>query len=481
MKRALILAALALLVLVAVLVVRTLRVTAPDYPAVTPPALALDSDALARRLAAALRFPTTADNPAAFKAFHGFLADSFPRTWQTLSPRFFGNSVLLHWRSGHDCAPTLLLAHQDVVPVSEPDQWQQPAFAGVLDDDFVWGRGALDDKGSLMGILEASEALLAAGQTPPCDIYLALGADEEIGGNQGAARIAAALKKQGLHFAMVLDEGGMVLPGAMLGIRQSVAVVGIAEKGYVTMKLVAHGEAGHSSRPPAHTAVGDLAAAVADLQAYPRPAHLSGPTWQMLESIAPYQGFGKRLVLSNLWLFKSLVRRQLEGKPATNALVRTTSAPTVFKAGVKDNVIPAQASALVNFRLAPGDDVDTLLADLKRRLPATIDVSIYQDFRSNPSAVSAVPSPQWQRLAGLIRTTLKVEDASPVVAPYLLVAGTDSRHYQGLSEQIFRFMPVRLGQQDLHRFHGRDERLARDQLATMVRFYAGVMMAPAGG
>lgn len=307
--------------------------------------------------------------------FHDFLRDSFPLTHQTLSLKTFDHSLLYHWDSQNDCPPQLLLAHQDVVPVSSPEQWQHPPFAGVVDDDFVWGRGALDDKGSLMAILEATEALLQNGQTPACDVYLAFGHDEEIGGREGAVKIAAWLEQQGLRFGLILDEGGMMLPGSTLGLDRPVALMGIAEKGYMTVELQAEAEPGHSSRPPERTAIGDLAAAINHLQTHPRPASLSLPTRQMLEQVAPHQSFDKRLVFANLWLFEPLIIRQLEGKPETNALVRTTMSPTLLEAGVKENVLPATASATLNFRLAPGETRESLQAYLQQELPDNIIVT----------------------------------------------------------------------------------------------------------
>ncbi|MED5389149.1 MAG: M20/M25/M40 family metallo-hydrolase, partial [Pseudomonadota bacterium] len=347
MKRLLQLLVLAVLILLAVLLYNTLTLPQADNRVANLPEWhqTMDEDAMVERLATALRFATLPDQPDAFVGFHDFLRTSFPLTHQILSVKTFGHSLLYHWDSNNDCPPQLLLAHQDVVPVSSPEQWQHPPFAGVVDDDFVWGRGALDDKGSLMAILEATETLLQNGQTPACDVYLAFGHDEEIGGREGAVKMAAWLEQQGLRFALILDEGGMMLPGSTLGLDRPVALMGIAEKGYMTVELQAEAEPGHSSRPPARTAIGDLAAAIDHLQTHPRPASLSVPTRQMLEQVAPHQPFAKRLVFANLWLFEPLIIRQLEGKPETNALLRTTMAPTLLEAGVKENVLPATANA----------------------------------------------------------------------------------------------------------------------------------------
>jgi carboxypeptidase PM20D1 len=218
--------------------------------------------------------------------------------------------------------------------------------------------------------------------------------------------------------------------------------------------------------------VGDLASAITALQDNPRPAGLSEPTRKMLQQVAPYQPFAKRMVFANLWLFEPLIVKQLAGKPETNALVRTTMSPTLLRAGVKDNVLPATAEATINFRLAPGESRESLLAYLEEQLPDSITVTPLDTFLSDPSPTSEIPSPAFERLAGLARSLPE----QPVVAPFLLIAGTDARHYQPVSDQIFRFMPVALSQDDLPRFHGHNERLSRKQYPRMVRFYAGVML-----
>ena len=474
MKRAFLLIVVSLLVLLAVLLFNTLKVKEPNETVIPLPVFesALNESEMTARLSRALRFATLPDQPQAFDGFHDFLRQSFPLSHEALSLKTFGHSLLYHWDSGEDCAPVLLLAHQDVVPVSSPDAWEHPPFAGVVDSQFVWGRGAMDDKGSLMAILEATEALLADGRAPACDVWLAFGHDEETGGSEGASRMADWMAEQDLRFGMVLDEGGMMLPGSSLGIEQPVALIGIAEKGYMTVTLEARAEPGHSSRPPAKTAVGDLANAIAALQDNPRPAGLSEPTRKMLQQVAPYQPFAKRMVFANLWLFEPLIVKQLAGKPETNALVRTTMSPTLLRAGVKDNVLPATAEATINFRLAPGESRESLLAYLEEQLPDSITVTPLDTFLSDPSPTSEIPSPAFERLAGLARSLPE----QPVVAPFLLIAGTDARHYQPVSDQIFRFMPVALSQDDLPRFHGHNERLSREQYPRMVRFYAGVML-----
>ena len=473
-KRILVVALLLVFMLLAVLVARTVSLPSAGNVTTRPLPVTYSGkqvDAMVARLSQAIRFPTLTDQPATFAQFHAFLEQAFPLSHATLTRQRFEQSLLYHWDSGNDCAPILLLAHQDVVPVSSQVSWQHPPFSGDREEGFLWGRGSLDDKGSLMAILEAVEFMLAAGQAPACDVWLAFGHDEETGGIHGAARMAAWLMSQGLHFAMVLDEGGMVLPGETLGIERPVALIGIAEKGYLSVTLSAEGGAGHSSRPPEQTAIGELARAITRLQASPRPASLSAPTHLMLERVAPWQPWAKRLVFANLWLFEPLVIRELAAKPDTNALIRTTMAPTMLSAGVKDNVLPSSAEAVINFRLAPGETQETLMAWLETVLPSSVSVSARDGFFAEPSAISSTDSAAYRHLSALAQAL----PGEPVATPFLLIAGSDARHYQGLSDNIYRFLPLSLMREDVARFHGPNERLELAQYPVMVSFYTALM------
>ncbi|MGB1466394.1 MAG: M20/M25/M40 family metallo-hydrolase [Alcanivorax nanhaiticus] len=473
MKRALIVGLSVVLGLLLVLVLRTLALSPPDrVPAAQLPALdGAQSAAALSRLSTALQFKTLPDHADDFSAFHTFLRQSFPLVHRRLSLEKFGHSLLYHWPGGEQCAPLLLTAHQDIVPVEAPQAWQHPPFDGVIENGYIWGRGSMDDKGSLMAILESAEAMLAKGDAPPCDVWLAFGHDEETGGTHGAAVMAAELLSKGLRFAMVLDEGGMVLPGETLGVDGRVALIGIAEKGYLSVTLEAHGAAGHSSRPPNNSAVSVLAHALVALQDSPRPAALSGPTRLMLEQVAPYQSFVRRLVFANLWMFEPVVIHQLAAKPDTHALLRTTMAPTMLNAGVKDNVLPATARAVINFRLAPGETRESLMLWLEQTLPVGVEASIFDGFFAEPSAISPTDSPAYRQLSALAEGL----PSEPLPVPFLLIAGTDARHYQALSDSVYRFLPMSLSREDVARFHGANERLAVAQYQAMMRFYAGVL------
>src|SRR5438874_8299944 len=364
MKRALLALAVVVVVLAAVALARTrgFRSRQPQVAAVA--AEPLDTAALARRLAGALRFKTISFQDSSqfdareFAGFGRYLRDSFPRLHGALKlERVNGYGLLYEWTgSDPNRQPIVLLAHQDVVPV-EPGtegRWTEPPFEGRIAGGYVWGRGALDDKGSLVGILEAVEHLVAAGTKPRRTVYLAFGYDEEVGGRRGAARIADLLASRNVHPELVLDEGGALANGLVAGISAPVALIGIAEKGYVTVGLTAQAEGGHSSMPPDETAVGILAAAITRLEHQQMARAIRGPTATMFDYLGPEMSFGPRLVMANRWLLGGILAGKFGATPQGNAMLRTTTAPTVLQAGIKENVLPSSARALVNFRILPG-------------------------------------------------------------------------------------------------------------------------------
>jgi carboxypeptidase PM20D1 len=316
--------------------------------------------------------------------------------------------------------------------------------------------------------LEAVEDLLSASFQPQRTIYLAFGHDEEIGGANGAGKIAELLRARSVELEFVLDEGMNIVDGVIPGIAAPAALVGIAEKGYLSLDLSVETAGGHSSIPPAETAIGIVSRALQRLDATHFPARLSGPTRRMLEFLGPEMAWAKRLALANLWLFDPLVRKQLAESPLTNAAIRTTLAPTLFNAGINEYVLPTKASAVVNLRILPGDTI----AGITERVRTTIDdprVKIAAlPIRVEPSAVSDSDAASFQ----LIHRTIRQAIPEALVAPALLVAGTDSRHYAGLTKNIYRFLPITLRSDDAKRYHGIDERISLQDYERCVRFYA---------
>jgi carboxypeptidase PM20D1 len=369
---------LALVLLAAAVAVGTLRHGSRQLVVPAAAAIAVDETAAAERLAGAVRLRTISyETPsdasrAEFVKLHAYLERTFPRAHAVLQREVVGGASLLYTWPGRDrnAKPILLMAHQDVVPVAPGTEasWHAAPFAGAIRDGFVWGRGTWDDKGALMAILEAVELLAAQGHEPQRTIYLAFGHDEESGRGEGASAVAALLAARGVRLDFVLDEGMVITDGIIAGLHAPAALIGLAEKGWVTLTLTATEPPGHSMMPGPRSAIGALAAALTKLERAPMPAALRGLPAQTFEALAPEMSVGSRVLLSNLWLFGPLVRAALERSPATNATLRTTTALTVVRGGNKENVLPGEAVALVNCRLVPGDSIAQVVSHVRRAI-----------------------------------------------------------------------------------------------------------------
>jgi carboxypeptidase PM20D1 len=431
----------------------------------------------AERLAGALAIKTIsiAGAPVAADAFlqlHEYLERTFPVTHNTLTRETVnGYSLLYTWEGiNPDLKPILLLAHMDVVPVEKQtySQWSYPPFAGAVADGYIWGRGALDMKHSLMAIMESVEYLLEAGVTPSRTVYLAFGHDEEIGGHQGAAKIAEMLNARGVNLEFTLDEGSPIVQDMLPGITKPAALIGLAQKGYVTLELTATGPGGHGSMPPQNSAIGNLAGALHRLNTQQMPAGIRSPVTEMFAALAPEMSLPLRMVMANQWLFGPLVIDALEASPATNAAIRTTTAITVFGSGDTYNVLPTVASAVATFRILPGDTVAMVIEHVNKVVnDPGIKVEQTGAGAEEASPVSSIDSFAFDT----IRKTIYQTIPNVIVAPSLTVTGTDSGHYQSFSENSYRFVPVRIGPDNVKRIHGIDERVGVDNYAEIIRFY----------
>lgn len=481
MIRTLILALLtALGLLGAGLAARTAQLRATAPLAAPLPRVELDAASLAGRLAQALRAPTVshtdaaAVDTAAFAQFHAHLAAAFPRLHAQLDVERIGAwSLLIRWPGTEAAlAPALLAAHMDVVPV-EPGteaRWTHPPFAGTIADGYVWGRGALDDKSNLLAQLEAAERLLGQGFRPQRTIYFAYGHDEEIGGADGAARIAAALRERGVRLAFTLDEGSAITQGIVGGVDAPVAAIMAGEKGYATFRVTARGTGGHASTPGRDNAILRLSRALLRIDAQPMPARLLPPVAGMLDRLAPHMPAAERLLIANRDVFEPLLLRALSAAPITNALVRSTQAITVVEAGVKDNVLPAEAHALVNVRLLPGDRIVDALAHLRGAIDdadVAVELAAATGFANEAPPLSDPRAPEF----ALIERTVNEVFPQALVASGIILATTDNRHYADLREQAYYFSPYPYTPDDQPRVHGTDERIGVEAYADMVRFY----------
>jgi carboxypeptidase PM20D1 len=470
-------------ILVAVVLIRTLMVAVPLPIAAEPPPISVNSMDVARHLAAAVRFKTIsygdpkrdAGKDAQLDAMRDWLAKTYPYFHGAAKREIVGKSLLFTWKGKNpNLPPILLMAHMDVVPVvpgTEGD-WDHDAFSGDLADGFVWGRGAIDDKGCLISILEAAERLAHSGFTPDRTIMFAFGQDEEVGGNGGNRAIAKMLASRNVHFAWVLDEGGAILNEPFPGVQQPIAFVAVVEKGYLTLQLVAHGTGGHSSRPTNDLAIARLADAVLNVVHHPFASGLDDVHEAQLATVVPYMPFFQRMILSNLWLTSPLVVNMLEADPEAAATMHTTIAPTLIAAGIKDNVLPPDAVATINFRLHPRDTIRSVIAHVRKSIDdPRVDVRALTETQDEASKVSNLNDANGHYLTVAIQDTF---NGIPV-APTMTTGATDSRNYASIADDVFRLDPFHIGPDDLGRVHGTNERLAIGELGPAVGFYMRLM------
>lgn len=472
-----------------VVVVKTLTFSSKQrrVAPVEPPKV--DADALASRLAKAVRFRTIshqnpADNdPAELLAFHRWLEKTYPAVHRVLKREAVNEYSLLYTWKGQNPSlePVIFLAHMDVAPVdagTESD-WARPPYDGTISDGFIWGRGTLDMKGILVGIMEAIEHRVAEGHQPRRTIMLGFGHDEEVGGLNGAVKIVELLKSRGVHLKWIIDEGAAITRGVIPGIDGPVALLGISEKGYVTLELIACGKGGHTSMPPYDTAVTRLARATIKLQKNPFPVSMEGPVSQMLDTLGPELPLTARAVLANRWLFGPLIapalsrwyRSNADASKGINAMFRTTVATTMLQGSSKENVLPIEARALVNVRVHPRDTVQSVLEHIRELFKddPNVTVKIHADSPhvSDPSPVSRTDTEGYRTIERTVREVF----SEAVVTPYPVIAATDSRHFGQLADGIYRFGPFVLHPEDLKLPHGTNERIGVEGFANVVRFY----------
>jgi carboxypeptidase PM20D1 len=436
---------------------------------------AIDASAALENLRAALRFETVIYDDAApaeaFAQFRDWLIVTYPRFHATTLRTVVGGGTLIHEWRGSDTSlpPIVLMAHQDVVPVPQPERWRQPPFSGALVDGEIWGRGALDDKGSLIAILEAAESLLRSGHTPTRTVIFVFGHDEEIGG-PGALEAATLLASRGVKAAFVLDEGGLTLSDPPVA-NGPMSLIGIAEKGYLTLKIEANVLGGHSNAPGRQTAVDTLARAIIAIRSEDFPPRYAGVTRTMLESMAPHAPFVTRMAIANHWLFEPLLVEQLTATPQGAATLQTTIAPTMLQGSPKQNVLPSVASATINLRIMPGETLDSVMAHVRESLDG-IPVTLSRIGPSvEPSPIASTETGGYRLVSELV-----AKEFGAPVAPLLMIGLTDSRHMRVLTDDIYRFTPVELGSKDMAIVHGFDERLSVEDFNRMIRFYAQVIV-----
>jgi len=438
----------------------------------------IDNPRVAEHLAASIRCKTVplddkgTPEPEAFKQLHQMLAKTYPLVHQKLKREVVnGYSLLYTWQGSRaDLEPVMVMAHQDVVS-ADPTEWTHPPFEGKIVDGFIWGRGTLDIKNQLIGIMDAAETLLQQGFRPERTILFGMGHDEETGGVNGSRMMGQLLKERGVHLAGIVDEGGGISAGLAAGVRGNIGLIGISEKGYLTVEFTVKSQPGHSSTPPPQTAIGILSRALARLEAHPMPTHLRKlrPLYRGIGIAAPIY---IQVAFANVWLFGPWLKRWLVPNPEMNASIRTTTALTIINGGVEDNTIPAEARAIVNFRLLPGDTIADVLWHAKK---------VIKDERVKFKPIEgkfneALPiSPQDCEAYKGLKTVIRQVFDNPPVAPFVMLGGTDCMHFVPVCDHIYRFTSVVMDESFRGLEHGIDERIPVEAMGKMVKFYAQLM------
>lgn len=468
---------LSLVVVVGMMAVNYSAYSSKQVPVKAIPPIQLP-DTIVNALSKAIQLPTISNNLSSqdstyFKQLHQLLNNEFPLVDSMLERKIIADlSMVYHWRGKRpDLTPILLIAHTDVVPIEEAsrEEWNFEPFDGTVADGYIWGRGTLDNKANVVGILTAIEQLLKEGYLPERSIYLAFGHDEEMTGT-GAKAIAQYFEDNDIRFEYILDEGLIIVNDALDGLDQPLAMIGTSEKGYLTLTLTAKLEnGGHSTMPPKETAVGVLSKAIYNLQENPFPATLSKSLAELLRYAGPEMNLFNQIALSNLWLTEGIVLDGLAASESSNAMIRTTTAPTMLRGGIKDNVLPTRASAKVNFRILPGETKETVIEYVRKTIDdKRVIISIADpEGAFDPSPVASTSNFGFEVLQ---KTILEVFP-EVAVAPGLFIGFTDSRHFIGLSDDIYRFAPLQLNQSELSSLHGINEKISVANYKKLIHFY----------
>lgn len=460
----------------AVIIIRALRFKPRATEAVAPAEAVVDGQAAIAHLADMIRCRTISYyederiDKAEFAKFRALLRRHYPTVFERCAYEEIGPSgILLSLKGKRAEKPAVFMSHYDVVPVNEA-QWTKPAFDGLVEDGILWGRGTLDTKCTLLGVMEAAEHLLSGGFVPENDLYFAFAGDEEVAGKSQPA-IVETLRARGVVPALVLDEGGAVVEGVFPGVKQPCALIGIAEKGLMDVQFVIEGAGGHASSPPSHTGIGRLARAVTRIEAKPFPATLTKPVAEMFDTLGRRSSFAYKLIFANLWCFLPVLDAMCKKAGGElNAMMRTTCAFTMAEGSKASNVLPPRARMVANLRIISGDTCESTVERLKR-LVADDGIQTSIIHGTDPCNISRTQGYGWEKLTHAIAETWPEAE----VSPYLMFAASDSRHYAAISENVYRFSTMELTKEERAGIHGHDEHIPLEKIIKTVQFYVRLM------
>lgn len=406
------------------------------------------------------------EDEAEFKKFKALLPKLFPNIFEKCEYTEVGNrAILFKYEGKSHTDPTVFMSHYDVVSVEE-EQWEKPPFEGIVENGVLLGRGTLDTKGTLNGAMQALEALISEGFIPENDIYLAFAGDEEINGT-GAPGIVDLFEEKGIEPGLVLDEGGAVVQNVFPGVKEPCALIGIAEKGMLNVEFSYSGNGGHSSSPKPHTPVGLLSKTCVNIENHPFKFRVCEATDAMFNTLARHSSFVYRMIFANLWLFSpvlNMICKKSGGE--LNALLRTTCAFTQMEGSKGMNVIPANARMVANLRILPGETKESTLKYL-RKITCDQSVEIREIYGTNPSVTSEIATAGWNKVEAAVNGTW----CNAIVSPYLMFAGSDSRHWGRISKKVYRFSAMALTKEERGTIHGNNERIPTDTIKKTVEFY----------
>ena len=460
----------------AVILIRAIRFVPKEQGNKTVETVIVNGDKATNDLAAMIRCKTIShrdsslDDIGEFEKFEKLLPTLFPSVFKKCSFEKVGDrGILIKWSGRSHEDPTVLMAHYDVVNVEEAD-WQKPAFEGIIENGELWGRGTLDTKGTLNGILQAAEAMINDGFVPERDMYFAFGGNEEVNGD-GSLGIVNLFKQRGITPGLVVDEGGAVCTGVFPGVKQPIALIGTGEKGQLNIRYTVKGGGGHSSSPKANGPVIRLSKACLNVEKASFKYTLTQPTAELFDTAGRYSTFLYKLIFANQWCFGpvlGLYSKLVGGE--MNAIVRTTTAFTQMTGSKGENVIPAHATMVSNHRIIPGENVESVVAHVTKAVnDDKVQVSVINGI--NPSVISKTDCKAYD----IVRSTVAETWQDAIVSPYLMVAGSDSRHWGAISDKVYRFSAMALSKEERSMIHGNDERIPLATISKTVEFYIRLM------